>query len=301
MTKHIIFTDYDLDGVGCYMCYLWCHDNNDDVKHRVIRVGISNLRDKILDFLRKDKFENYNSVYFFDLDCTEVSDLIDYKNVIIIDHHDSHIQNKDVYQNCKTVLKPYKSCAQLVYSIFSKYYSFIISKKRNTLIKLISDYDSYELKYPESIKLNYIIRFMDKGFENFIKYFYYGFEPFSNEQKRVYLFHLNKVEQIKSKIQLYKGNLKDYSVVFCFNDNYINEICDYALCETNYNICIMVSLTKKKVYFRRNKNFDKVKMGVLAEKLCNGGGHPEAAGGELTEKLLNTVKTFEEIKHNNME
>ena len=88
----IIFTDLDLDGCCSYLAYCWLTQT----KPKAITIKVSSLREKFLAWLKRNKISDYKNVYFFDLDTTEIKDLIDKKNVTIFDHHKSH---EEKYKN----------------------------------------------------------------------------------------------------------------------------------------------------------------------------------------------------------
>ena len=94
----IIFTDLDLDGCCSYLIYTWFKQT----KPKAVTLKVSNIREKLLGWLNYNKIEDYKRVYFFDLDTTEIKDLIDKENVIIFDHHKSH---EDEYSRAKTFIK----------------------------------------------------------------------------------------------------------------------------------------------------------------------------------------------------
>ena len=91
----IVFTDLDLDGAGSYLVHCWARQN----KPNVVTLKVSNLREKFLGWLNHNKLEDYKQVYFFDLDTTEIQDLIDKKNVCIFDHHKTH--KEEIYKNAE--------------------------------------------------------------------------------------------------------------------------------------------------------------------------------------------------------
>ena len=73
----IIFTDLDLDGCCSYLIYTWFKQT----KPQAVTLKVSNIREKILGWLTRNKFEDYKRVYFFDLDTTEIKDLKSRKNI----------------------------------------------------------------------------------------------------------------------------------------------------------------------------------------------------------------------------
>ena len=60
---------------------------------------------------------DYKRVYFFDLDTTEIKDIIDKNNVLIFDHHKSH---EDDYSFAKTYIDVNQtSCSKHLYQILN--------------------------------------------------------------------------------------------------------------------------------------------------------------------------------------
>ena len=57
------------------------------------------------------------------------------------------------------------------------------------------------------------------------------------------------------------------------------------------DISVIVNTQSKTVSFRRSKSCD-ADVSILAQKLCNGGGHAAAAGGKLTEQFATLTKQF---------
>ena len=69
----IIFTDLDLDGCCSYLAYCWLTQT----KPKAVTIKVSSLRENFLGWLKRNKISDYKTVYFFDLDTTEIKDLID--------------------------------------------------------------------------------------------------------------------------------------------------------------------------------------------------------------------------------
>ncbi len=57
----------------------------------------------------------------------------------------------------------------------------------------------------------------------------------------------------------------------------------------------MVNLDRKIVSFRKKKGV-KAHLGELAEKLCDGGGSHNLAGGKLNEKFMSFSQKFQPIQ-----
>ena len=56
----------------------------------------------------------------------------------------------------------------------------------------------------------------------------------------------------------------------------------------------MINLKNNRVYLRKKREVD-LNLGKFAKKICNGGGHEYAAGGELNENVLALSKKFTPI------
>jgi len=288
----IVFTDLDLDGAGSYLVHCWARQN----KPNVVTLKVSNLREKFLGWLNHHKLEDYNQVYFFDLDTTEIQDLIDKKNVCIFDHHKTH--KEEIYKNAEYYIDAKEtSCSKLLY----KYYNTTgalgnLTVEQKHLIALVNDYDCYELKFPESNKLNFLFWYKNGNkLQNFIKDFEHGFHGFTNEQNKIISYHFYKFKKLAESLDLFTCDLpvnkKKYNFVSAFAGEYINDVAQYIIDKSNCDVCMLINLNNKRVYFRKNKNVD-LDLSKFAKKICNGGGHEYAAGGELNDILLTLSKDF---------
>ena len=170
----IIFTDLDLDGCCSYLAYCWLTQT----KPKAITIKVSSLREKFLAWLKRNKLSDYKTVYFFDLDTTEIKDLIDKKNVTIFDHHKSH---EEKYKNATTIIdKECTSCSKLIYRHYKV--NANLTNEQKKLIAFANDYDCYELKFPESNKLNFLFWYKNGDkLQNFITDFESGFHGFTND------------------------------------------------------------------------------------------------------------------------
>ena len=156
MKKIAVFTDCDLDGLSTYQVFRWYTDY-EDVKHEIC--SQSNFRKTFQRWAKRNRPSDFDKIYIFDLDVSQNNiDLVDYKNFVIIDHHDSHVRNKDKYKYAKTALKEYTSCCKLLYSMFKhKYEDKKLTIPQKLLVLLTDDYDSYELKMKDSYNLNVVV------------------------------------------------------------------------------------------------------------------------------------------------
>ena len=284
----IIFTDLDLDGSCSYLIHVWLTGK----KQKVVTLKVSDLRERFLQWLTSNKIESYKRVYFYDLDTTEIKDLIDKDNVYIFDHHKTH--NAE-YKNATAIIeKDCPSCSKLLYKYYKDKINLTMEQKH--LIALVNDYDCYELQFPESNKLNFL--FWNKNgnkLQNFIDDFEHGFHGFTTEQNKIISFHFYKYKKVVKDLNLFETNLniasKEYRFVSAFVSEYVNDVGQHIIDTTNCDVCIMINLKNNRVYLRKNKNCD-LDLGKFAKKVCDGGGHEYAAGGNLNDNVLALSKQF---------
>jgi len=288
----IIFTDMDLDGSCSYLIHTWAQQK----KSKVVTLKVSNLREKFLSWLNHHKLEEYKQVYFFDLDTTEIQDLIDKKNVCIFDHHKTH--KEEIYKTAEYYIDhKAESCSKILY----QHYNTIgllgnLTVEQKHLIALVNDYDCYQLKFPESNKLNFLFWYKNGNkLQNFINDFEHGFHGFTNEQNKIISYHFYKFKKLTESLQLFTCDVpvskKKYTFVSAFADQYINDVAQYVIDNSNCDVCMLINLNNKRVYFRKKKDVD-LDLGKFAKKICNGGGHEYAAGGELNDVILTLSKDF---------
>jgi len=293
----IIFTDLDLDGCCSYLIYTWFKQS----KPKAITLKVSNIREKLLGWLNHNKIENYKRVYFFDLDTTEIKDLIDKPNVVIFDHHKSHINEYDFAKTFIDINQ--QSCSKFIYQTFRHIYPKInLTKEQKKLIALANDYDCYELKYPESNRLNFYLWYKNGDkLQNFINDFENGFFGFTTEQNKIISYHFYKFKKMRESVDLFKAKLsiagKEYNFISTFASEYINDLGQYIVDSYECDVCMMINLKNNRVYLRRNKDID-FNLSKFAKKICDGGGHEYAAGGVLNNNVLSLSKQFEPLNRN---
>jgi len=293
MTKdEIVFTDLDLDGAGSYLVHCWAQQK----KSKVVTIKVSNLREKFLGWLNHHKLEDYKQVYFFDLDTTEIQDLIDKKNVCIFDHHKTH--KEDIYKYAEYYIDANEtSCSKLLYKHYNTLGSLgNLTTEQKHLIALVNDYDCYELKFPESNKLNFLFWYKNGNkLQNFINDFEHGFHGFTNEQNKIISYHFYKFKKLTQEVNLFKTTLniskKKYKFYSTFASEYINDLGQYIIDNNDCEVCLMINLKNNRVYLRKKRGVD-LDLGKFAKKICDGGGHEYAAGGKLTEAVLTLSKQF---------
>jgi nanoRNase/pAp phosphatase (c-di-AMP/oligoRNAs hydrolase) len=226
-------------------------------------------------------------------------DLVDHKNVAIIDHHDTHCQNADKYKNATTIIELCTSCAKLIYTKFKHVNN--ISPHQQYLILLADDYDSYELKLKDSYNLNVVYwAYQGDRFEKFKRDFFNGFFEFNKFQHNIIKFNEKKLNSLKQTIDVFEATIPIQNTpvkfVSTFAESCINEIAEHIIQKHNSDIGLVVNLKSGKVSLRKSSKCD-VHLGNLAKKLLNGGGHEYAAGGTLSdsESFVSLTKLFKPL------
>jgi hypothetical protein len=294
--KIFCFTHYDLDGAISYLVTKWAHPG---YKIEYMYVTSLDIRYNLTQWRLTHNFDDYERVFFLDLDVSGQIDLIDYKNVIIIDHHKTHVDNMK-YEKAIPIVKEYPSACLLAYKAFKKLYNTKFTDIQKILIIYGNDYNSYTNSLPESKMLNIVFWNTQKSFDTFIKNYSNGFTGFTNEQQaiiRIYENHL--AESIKS-LKIFQGIYADIDgecrvVVATFlNGQNPNDISDYLLKTYDADMSIVVNTKTKHICFRRPKE-GTMRLDAFAKEYTNGGGHEYSAGGTITDIFLDFTKTLKPI------
>lgn len=293
--KIICFTHYDLDGAVTYLVTKWAHPG---YKFECVAMSGADMRHEIMQWKLNHNFNDYEKVFFLDLDMSPCQDFIDHENVILIDHHKSHEENMD-YKRAKAIVKEYPSACLLAYKVFKKLYNTKLTKKQKLLIVYGNDYDSYEHKIPESRMLNIIFWGTQKSFQSFIENYSKGFVPFTKQQLAIHRIHLNEINKSIENLKLFRGSYADTDgelrvIIAAFVDKHINDISDYILETHNPDMAILVNLKTKHVSLRRPKD-GTMRLNAFAEDYLLGGGHEYSAGGTITEDFMNFTKTLKPL------
>lgn len=284
--KILVFTDNDLDGAGSALALKLLYGNKAVVEiHELYDVEIT--ANTLAGWI--PKFNQYDRVYFTDVYIAEDAvSHIDKENVVIIDHHHDHVVVKERYKVAKAIIEPYSSCTAL---IVDKFKSTRITPEQKLLFGVIDDYDSYTLRFKESLKLHAVYTTYNRPkVTKFIESFETGLREFNTLELNSIKLYFNKLKE-QLNTTFFTGKIKDYKVVGCIADFAINEVAHFALKKYDADIAFVVNVNYGGVSFRRSKTCD-AKLNVLASKLCDGGGHEYAAGGKLTQQFQDFTKTL---------
>jgi nanoRNase/pAp phosphatase (c-di-AMP/oligoRNAs hydrolase) len=294
--KIFVFTHYDLDGVISYLVTKWAHPG---YKIDVLPLTGADIRYELQQWRLKNDFDDYEKVFFLDLDIAEQADIIDCKNVIIIDHHKTHADNMK-YENAAPIVKEYPSACLLAYRVFKKLYNTEFTDAQKTMVIYGNDYDSYINELPESRMLNIVFWNTQKSFDSFVENYGNGYKDFSKEQIaiiRIYENHLN--ETIKS-MKVFQGIHADIDgecrlvVATALDGQSPNDISDYLLKTYDADMSAIVNLKTKHISFRRPKN-GTMRLDAFAKDYAEGGGHEYSAGGAITPAFMDFMKTLNPV------
>jgi len=282
-SKDIIFTHKDLDGVASYLTLSWILG----YKPSIYPTTPATMRENVSGWLKNNKFEDYRKVFFLDLDTSDLGEIIDVENVVIIDHHAT---NTFEYKKAKTKIENYTSCAKLLKDTLGKEFQFTDAQK--ILIMLADDYDSASKKTPLSYELNVVFHGTNDKINSFIENYSKGFKPFDKFQKNMINLYINtKDEFLNTKREVYSGLLETkeekYKVVSAISNDYIQELSEHLLNKYESDIVFIIMPRGGKVSMRK-KDGCKLDLSKLAEKLCDGGGHACASGGSATTEAFKT-------------
>ena len=293
MKKIMCFTHWDLDGVVSYLVLKWAFPK---AKIECLPTTVQNFRNTYTKWLSNHDVEDYDKIYIMDLGIYEDKELIDHKNVFIIDHHSGH--DNTTYKNAKSFIADHDSACMLAYRMFKGLYNIQLTDPQHYLLKLANDFDSYKLEIKESAQLNVVFWDTNDKFKTFSKIFFNGFTEFTDQQKNIIKLHDIKLQKIREEIEVYAGNVKLQNkkryVCAAFAKQYINEVADIMLNDYNAEVALVINPGTNHVSYRRGRNSD-VDLSELAKKLANGAGHEYSSGSEITEKFTLFTKILEKI------
>ncbi len=300
MSRHkniFIITDIDIDGAMSYLLFSWfkkCHIP-------YISTRVNDLKKTLETWIKNGNLKKYDQVYILDLDCSqECMHLVDTDKFTIVDHHDTHVQNKDKYKHATTFIEHTPSCSKLIYKLLQASLEDEITIEQKRLVLMVDDYDSYKLKIPGSHELNTLFwNYQGDRLARFNLEFRDGFAGFNEQQKNIISFYKRKIQRVIGDLTVFDANLPidgtPYKFVSTMATECINDVAHHIIESSGADIGIVVNTNSNKVSFRKDKNCP-VNLSELAKRLTNGGGHTGAAGGTITETFLSFTKMFAERK-----
>lgn len=283
-----VVTHTDLDGVVSYLLLCWLYKKKLDV------VGTTPMKLE-QDFEKYVKYDEYDRVYFLDLDVSKIGDRLDFTKTTILDHHKTNL-----YPFPTGVARIYNetSCAKLIYDTFFKDPERPITAEQKTLVALADDWDSATKATPLSENLNIVYHSMSNKFNSFVEDYYDGFKPFDKfKQNTITLYKKHRAEYIDTLTPFFgqiefegQKNIK-VGAVFC--EKFVQECCDWLL--KDCHIAIAVILNQKRIAVRRHPNVLDIDVSKFVQRIAGGGGHAAAAGGNLTEEFMEFTKMLKPL------
>ena len=125
-------------------------------------------------------------------------------------------------------MQEYSSCTGLIYEKFKT--ALTLTKEQKQLVTNINDYDCYNIKNVDALKLNAIHRNLNNPkADKFIDSFLSGFREYTVLEKNSIKLYFKKFKEQLQTAQIFKGKIKDYNVVATFADYAINEIAHFLI------------------------------------------------------------------------
>ncbi len=293
--KDYVFTDSDLDGVGSLLVLRWLLGKEVPFKTTTHK----NFREDFVNFLSRNKISEFDTIYICDLNVSDHGDLLNHKNIVVIDHHNG----KDNYnEHTKPTLvldSDYTSTTKLVLKHLLDTVpncTSNLNKQKAKLIELVDDYDCYRLAHKESLGLNFVLwSYTGSRVEKFIDEFSDGFSEFTLHQKNMISLANKKIKDHIINGEAYSFNTKidnkEYKLISTVCSFHINEVASAILKRYNSDIAFVINTKSGSVSIRKRAGVP-VNLNKLANKLIDGGGHTDSAGGKLTETFLKYTKLF---------
>ncbi len=283
-----LFTDHDVDGAGCYF-----------VLRKLLQsdFGHTHTSEKRFreDFLQLKDREKYKRIYICDLSVLENNlDIIDTSNVVYINHRNTDKYKTLEIKELRQESQDMTSCTMLLYKKIKEKLKTPFTREEKILISYIDDYDSYELRFAESLKLHFYYTTLEGDkLEKFYNNFENGFKEFTPVQENKIKNISDKIDSTFNTLKVFSGNLKisgtDVCVCSTFNNIFPSEICAMLIKKYDCDIAISVNLNSSTVSIRKKKQCP-VNLGQFAAKIFDGGGDDCVGGGKITKKFLELTK-----------
>lgn len=272
-------THFDMDGAASSIILGNVYQN---IKYKYLRY------DEVDSYLEKLNFSEYDIVIMTDISPTK-AELIEDKNVFLLDHHDSAL-----FLNCpekNRIVRNGKSAALLVKEFFEHLFGIDLSEL-NEFCKVVNDYDMWVNKDPRGWCLNELYyKYWNDGFRN---RFFHGDLNFSEDEKTFILERKRKFDEVFNALEIY--DLDSISGCLTFAHEFINDVCSKLL--KKYKIVLCLSPKSKNCSIRVN-NPD-VHIGQILKEFGFGGGHAQAGGmrGNDTQVFQQNVDFLEDVLYN---
>ena len=289
-------THRDLDGAISLLTLMWAYP--EDI---ISYFTINNLESDVL----KKNIEQVNKpckTFVLDLALRkEFLPDLDQEHITFIDHHETSIDFISQFSKAKIIHKKISSNALLMAQIFKGDKFPQRTDEQKMLIALADDFDCYRLQIPESYDLNILFWTEYKNnFTKFIKDYFNGFKPFSEQQKKGITYIKKQAILEASSLPLFFGELhisgKQKKTLAVMAEKMSNLVMDTLIKEHKPDLMFFINSKSEKVSLRQCNTTDPINLGAFAEKICEGGGHSNAAGGILTPLFMEICKNLKPIQ-----
>lgn len=302
MTRVLMYTDRDLDGVGCAIMAM---DHFGPTNVNVTYCKRDEIDADIMKIIDEKLYKKYDRIYITDISMSmEVAERIDehvqngnIKHIKMLDHHKSALdKGLDKFKWIKIIIESELKLrdGRLVTkkesgtSLFAFDSDIIFNEDIMEFAEVIRAYDTYEWKktndtVPKDLNdLLYII-----GIDRFVKRFLYRTDAayltdteqflLELEREKMEAYYIQKGKEIKSV------KFENHLIGVVFADQYISEL-GHVLCEANPLLDFVAIINPKgTVSFRSINPF--IDLSEIALRY-GGGGHTAAAGCPLTYDLV---------------
>lgn len=251
----------DLDGSVCALILSHVFENITIIDTSFYRI------DSVLESLDYDK---YDFVFLADISPSKKENLYMSDKIILLDHHESAESYNDPSKMHYVV--PNKCAAHLTKKFVEKYYGLDLSHL-DDLVRLTNDYDMWELKYPDSKKLNDVMFYLYRP-KKFRDNFFDGRTYFTDEEEKWLKERDLEFKRLYDSLEIFEFEKINGCVVQ--SKEFINEICHKLMNEEGYDIVFVRNPYHGRVSIRHN--IEGLNMGTILKEKGIGGGHEKSAG-----------------------
>jgi hypothetical protein len=275
MSKVFIWANSDMDGAASTVLLGNIFPN---MEYRHVFFG--NFLEQYTKWVETN-LENYEKVFIIGmvLDQTLVNKVDDPRVVFISDRG----EKLNVFDS-KLITEETTSCVRLIYNKFKDKVNFAITLKQ--LVLYVDDYNSYTLKFEDSLYLNAIYRkYRTNRFGEFVRRFWKGCDGFTFGELETAQHFFDEIDKEFESLDLYEGTFKNWKVLATFSKCSVNEISKKLIDTYDHDVIIVVNTDTNFVSFRKRIG-SVANIQYMSENLCNGGCGEWAAGGNITPKFM---------------
>jgi hypothetical protein len=260
--KILNFTHVDMDGIGSNIAL-------SKRLHNVVKVEVNyhDVDDRIKNF----DLNSYDAVIFSDI-CPNASleYLSRFKNVIVLDHHDTALEYHNPVNNVYVYngISGSKLCFEFVKVLYGENNS---TRDIERLIEIINDYDLWIHNDPRSRYFNWL--YNRYGSDAFKSRFMQGDIKLLNEEKQFIVDLDTKIRDTFFKLDLF--DFEKVNGAMFFTSDYINDLAEMVLKKHNYDFIVIVNPSNMHASVRSVGDFH---CGTMLKALGIGGGHNHAGG-----------------------